>query len=405
MKKILTFLFIFHSFVIAQKAVIVVPVADLTGQPLANFYGNQKSAEEIHKDLPFAAIGKMHSYACPRLHQALCNEVVELIDCKGKEARIRIHNLFYKTTTSDRQHRDYWTLKKNLITFNDLKQHGVSEKHIPTPTNFLNPNADITRRDSTTLIHPFFDPKTKQTYSAGTRFIKTQQQLYKDKISVYVFDPKIQKLQQIIIPRKYVYTANPSTPQEYMQEFVSLLRTWTTSGTYPYVWGGCSLTQSHNGNKFSRHKTHFKNAPVIHVHRSQTSGPKGGIDCAGLIARAAQIVGIPYFYKNSYTIAQHLSELKSHQRLKEGDIIWIYGHVMVVANRKKNSIIEARHYEHGYGKVHEIPLAEQFKNMHSFADLESAFFNKKPLHRLDSSGKHAQTYHQFKLLKLDSVWT
>jgi hypothetical protein len=135
-----------------------------------------------------------------------------------------------------------------------------------------------------------------------------------------------------------------------------------------------------------------------------TNKPQPGLDCAGLIARAAHLAGIPYFYKNSLTIAKHLAPLNKKETISEGDIIWLPGHVMVVSSLKDNLLVEARHYSHGYGKVHEIPLSHQFKNINSYEQLAAHFFNKKPLQRLDKSGKVVQVLPDFKILKLASVW-
>jgi hypothetical protein len=116
------------------------------------------------------------------------------------------------------------------------------------------------------------------------------------------------------------------------------------------------------------------------------------------------LAGIPYFYKNSLTIAKHLAPLNKKETISEGDIIWLPGHVMVVSSLKDNLLVEARHYSHGYGKVHEIPLSHQFKNINSYEQLAAHFFNKKPLQRLDKSGKVVQVLPDFKILKLASVW-
>jgi hypothetical protein len=73
---------------------------------------------------------------------------------------------------------------------------------------------------------------------------------------------------------------------------------------------------------------------------------------------------------------------------------------MMVADTKKNTLIEARGYPHGYGKVHEISVSEQFKNIHTFSDLLNAFRMKKPLQRLDRSGTVTDTISSFKILPL-----
>jgi hypothetical protein len=403
MKKILIFHFIISCTLSAQKAVIVVPVADLVGQPLASFYKNQKPVEQSYLDLAWAGLGKLHTYACPRLHQALFNEVVDLIEIQGQEARIRLPNLFYQTHTNSCPQSDYWTLRRNLITFDELKERGLNIALFPQPIEYANPDFAQYSRNVVTLIHPFTPTHIQQTLSAGTRFVQAQKQSHKDKVSVYFYNGKHQAFDLIDIPKQHIIVYRDGSPKQKMHEFVSLLRDWTqTVGTIPYVWGGCSITQSHPTNQFHEQKAYYNRQPIAYVVRPAKTECKEGVDCSGLIARAAQIVGIPYFYKNSYTIASQLSPLQPTQSLQEGDIIWIAGHVIIVAS--KTTIIEARHYEHGYGKIHEIPLSEQFKGINSTADLEKAFFQKQPLLRLNKEGKLMETYKNFKLLRLASVW-
>src|SRR3989304_1991478 len=87
--KIFIVSFIFYADIRAQKAVIIVPVADLVGQPMQSFYKNKKPTS-AYEELPWAASGADHYLACPRLHQALFNEVVELCEEFGQEARIKL---------------------------------------------------------------------------------------------------------------------------------------------------------------------------------------------------------------------------------------------------------------------------------------------------------------------------
>ena len=100
----------------------------------------------------------------------------------------------------------------------------------------------------------------------------------------------------------------------------------------------------------------------------------------------------------------NLKPLASHEHLQTGDIIWFSGHIMIISNAEKNIIIEARGYDHGWGKIHEAPLQVIFKNIVSTTDLEQAFRNQTPLERLHKDGTTAQTITNFKLLKLKTIW-
>jgi hypothetical protein len=62
----------------AYKAVIVVPVADLLGAPLSS-----QTVCASYQDIPVSPnLKKRHYAVCPRIHQALFNEVVEVLEEK-----------------------------------------------------------------------------------------------------------------------------------------------------------------------------------------------------------------------------------------------------------------------------------------------------------------------------------
>ena len=114
--------------------------------------------------------------------------------------------------------------------------------------------------------------------------------------------------------------------------------------------------------------------------------------------------GIPYFLKNTTTLERVLKPLTPEETLREGDLIKITGHVMVVADLENNTLIEARGYQDGYGKVHEIALPLVFKGINSYQDLLDAYYAKKTLIRLNSDGKESQIFPTFNLLRLESAW-
>ena len=142
------------------------------------------------------------------------------------------------------------------------------------------------------------------------------------------------------------------------------MRQWAKrkEGFIPYVWGGFSFTDT------------IKTTSCF-LLKDETTSPKTGLDCVGIIARVAQIYGIPYFYKNTTTIKQCLTPLARNSKLMTGDIIWVPGHVMIVADLTNHTLIEARGYDHGYGKVQEIPLNEEFKGINTYRDLIDAYHN------------------------------
>ena len=77
---------------------------------------------------------------------------------------------------------------------------------------------------------------------------------------------------------------------------------------------------------------------------------------------------------------------------------------MAVADICRGTVIEARHYSQGYGKVHEIPLNKVFKGINSYQELFGAMQKGTPLERLDSKGNVVQKIVKCKLLSIRSCW-
>ncbi len=83
-------------------------------------------------------------------------------------------------------------------------------------------------------------------------------------------------------------------------------------------------------------------------------------------------------------------------------MIWIRGHVLVVANVKEQTVIEASAYDYGYGEIHELPISKVFKGIETFDDLIKRYHHKKVIERLHANGTVLDTYKEVKLLKLAS---
>lgn len=376
-------LFVFFQSSCARKAVVIVPVADLYG--ISNPSKNPLDAQP--------------SAGCPRLMQLLFNECIDIIKEHEDKVFIAITHAFHIPVHQPHQRiTHYWTEKKNIQLLETLPQQALTT--LPPEINFAN------KQENTsivfTLTRPWYDSKTKQTYSAGTRFVMYGQS--KNKYHIMFWDFQNSRLIKSHIPIHYGILQTQTDPKKRQQQFVQIARSWADQsyGIIPYVLGGCSFMQkiqSYNPKiiKNEPHYTYVEDA-------SLAQQPINGFDCAGLVLRAAQSCGMPYFYKNTTTLAHFLQPLKAGEIIEEGDLIWIPGHVMIVSDLKKNLLIESRSFYHGYGKVQEIPLSEEFKEMHTYNDLKHAFLNQKQLHRLNVRGEIIQTITNFKILKLASIW-
>ena len=203
--------------------------------------------------------------------------------------------------------------------------------------------------------------------------------------------------------------AHCTTPQEQIQSFLSLLKKFAHQKNcfIPYVWGGSSFTQCIN-DSFIEIKAENKGEPTsFFEYPNFAMNPKPGFDCSSLVCRTAQIVGMPYFFKNTATIAKNLQEIKDDS-IEEGDLILLlkggsYIHVMVISSLEDNLFIEAGSYKCGYGKVHECSLKKAFNGINSYKDLLNAAHNNEAVLRLHKNGSIVDANH-IKLYKMSSLW-
>lgn len=373
----------------ARYGVVIESVIDLVGKPL-------RSSKSYHH-LPWAARGSDYA-ACPRIHQLLFHEIVEILDEHQDEVKVRIPNLFYQTANQSAPQTDYWTVAAAIRPLDTMAT--CEQRHLPRPIRF-DAHEQI-HKPVVTLLAPYYDSKTNMTFSAGTRFVRASRGVKRDCVSVYRFNPEKEACEVIYIPQTFLYQAMPHpNPRQQRADFIRILRSWAhTPGTIPYVWGGCSFTKTLPENRFTsvvaKQGGYYKRPGFDPFYKT-------GFDCAGLIARAAQIVGLPYFLKNSYTIAQHLVPLKPDEHLKPGDIISLPGHVMVISDTTNHQAIEAHAYGSGYGRVHELPMGRVLKGIETTADIQNASRNHRVLERLNSAGKVFARYPRWKLLKIPTT--
>ena len=128
-------LFTFNIKIKPKKAVVIVPVADLIGQKMEKLSGPQL-VQQAYEQLPLCGGNTSPEISCFRLHQLLFNEVVEILEEKEQEVCVRILNFFYLIPTSNKPQVTYWTLKKNIVAFDEIQNHTCDLTKIPLPLSF-----------------------------------------------------------------------------------------------------------------------------------------------------------------------------------------------------------------------------------------------------------------------------
>lgn len=477
---------------IAELAVIIKPVIDFTYLPIKS-----------HQTIPICPVKVGDdAISCPRIHQGLFNEIVDIIRTENQQVLVAVKNCFFQTNQNLEKQAQFWTNSKNLLPLSNL---GIQQSQIPAPIDYTQPNS-LYNEQVITLIAPYHSTATDQIYSAGTRFIlvpdsynsssnsdsndqhdtgnlassQATNNSNKNLIShyqVYIYYPSLNKIIVDQIDQKLCLKLSEDLLDfdhlQHRELFITILKQWlnhptqlssgpftieelTTSNSksqatnsnnskskipaskskltaksnsktqkninlkttvikryiqprpiapfIPYVWGGCSYTTLCTDPYFqlktvrSKHRPHAKPRRYFEYPTCHTQ-PYNGFDCAGLILRAAQASGIPYFYKNTATILQNLEPLQPEDQIANGDLIWLPAHIMVISDVEQNLCIEARHYAQGYGKVHETSIHKIFKDINNYQDLRAAHFSQNLIDRLNRHQKSAQKV-KIKILKL-----
>lgn len=389
-KKILTITALLHASIAqisgyaAHYAVINTPVADLVGEPFKH------DVIKHYRALPVYAEGS----CCPRIHQALFNEVVKIVDETECEYCIEIANAYFVTKKDKTPFTRYWTLKENCTVLND-----TIKKSVPTPLSFKKKMP--ASKPTIVLTQPWHEARTGSRFSIGTRFIYCPRESDDETLTLMLYDHvKKREISSGIHHSACRIEKNNLSAPEARAEMIALIRSWIGNHCtfVPYIWGGCSFVERYAGN--FRRKYDKKTECWIYIYPKTKRILQTGLDCAGLILRAAQAVGIPFYCKNSYTAAAQLKSITTYQEIEVGDILWIEGHVMLIADLNRNTIIEARGYTHGYGKLQEIPISEEFEGIETIQQLVEAMHAKKALKRLEKKGTVIATIPHYKLLKL-----
>jgi hypothetical protein len=363
------------------QAVVINPVADVLMYPMSDISKNYADGL-TYEEIPISGTPT----ACPRLYQLLANEKVTVVKEVGDEVNVIIPYIICVLQNGSHL-PSYWMRKKDLMPLSTIAN---AVQTIPETISPENPWP----AHCVTLAKPWIEPLTKTHFSAGTRFLSLGIEL--KKYIIPVFDPKQKRYIRALCPIKKCMPEPAHDLKTQRKKMITLLRSWISKKhTIPYAFGGCSVRTFVSQSSHPRAKemplASGKSERYYEWPGHQDEYPKTGLDCSNLIRFATHMCGIPYVCKNSLAAVALLRPVTSQEPLEEGDIIWIDKHLMVVADLERNTLIEARGYDAGYGIVHEIPLHEEFKGINTYEQLIECHMNDSDVERLKKDGTIATT--------------
>lgn len=388
-----------------KKAVVVVPVADVVRKPLGDL-DEYYTVLDAYKALGYKETDENDMYT--RAYQLLFNEVVGIVRETSDEVLIHVPSLFYQKEKGAFPQSAYWIHKSALLSCETLQHHGVDLTKIPPPISIDEPGWGMENKQVVTIVFPFCNPVTCEVYSAGTRFVYKEHDTDNHLFYVYALNSNSMECDILAIPDEICVMYADKPNHEKITDFITLLRSWIQLlGSIPYVWGGSSFTQLIKERSLWKTKVFAGDASYhdyVRIHPEFNTFPYTGFDCSCLIVRAAQICGIPYFLGNSHTIESLLEPLDRYEDLREGDILWIAGHVMLVGSLQDNTLIEARSYGAGWGKLHEAPLKRIFRGIDTYKELLDHITNNKPIFLLHHNGSLRYQIPELKIFSLSQAW-
>lgn len=381
------------------KAMCAAAVIDVIEYPLGTNARTHEQVVHAYKMIPISwGPHEQDREICPRIHQLLLHEVVTVLEETEWESHVQIDSCF----TYDYQHTikslTGWVLKDNLIDLETL-----DPKKVPKPITWTAANIDRANVKTICLLTSFSDA-SGQIYCAGTRFIlhKFSNLNYE----AYAYDTTTKQFKLISIPQtSCVIDTYFYNPTEKRAHFCNLLSIWTSIPEHciPLVWGGTSVgLVCPNGNYSLETYTNEDGQDRYGWKRPTRpiSDVYSGVDASGFVLRAAQIMGIPYFCRNSTTAARYLAPLRPQEYPVAGDLIWLPGSLLVIKDLIKNTIVTTMSYTSGYGALVELPLKMVFKDINTYQDLRQAYQSGSSLTLLNKDGSQARTVDEFKILKI-----
>lgn len=318
-----------------------------------------------------------------RAYQGLYNQIVDVLEEKNGLVKVHIPQVQYNTDRALAKNT-FWVLKKNLVRYDALSLR--LQKTIPAVSYAAHPTIVLT--------YPW------NNFSIGTRFQHLPAQDTKHAFAIRRADFVKNKPLVALIPRDHALqeTSRTHSAQRtlYVQTLKNLLarvkRDYGNDYVVGYVWGGASFVTPYH-----EHDWHQNGQEWMRQEQKQSCAT--GFDCSSLVMSMAKIVGINFPWKTTHAMQQALPKLQKKQDLKQGDLIWMPGHVMIISDIQHQQVIEARSYKNGYGKIHQARLDTLFKDIKTYDDLFKAYGNHQKVRLKDSNGNVClETY--IKILRL-----
>ncbi|MFA5998778.1 MAG: NlpC/P60 family protein [Candidatus Babeliales bacterium] len=329
------------------------------------------------------------SKPCLRAHQGLFNEIVTVIEEQDESVKVVCKNAVYG------YHRDtqeklntFWAYKKDIALLQDLDSEVLQTI----------PHLKYAQEPTIVLVYPW------KSFSVGTRFKRDPEHDTAIAYAVKVADFINNTAMIDFIPRKNALVETKKHPRAARKLFVKIINELidrveqsgqghnNESHVIPYVWGGSSFVVPYTDFSFYSQDGSW--------NRDGKNDPYCGYDCSEFVMRMTQIAGIEFPWKTTSIIERSKRALVKNERLEEGDLIWMQGHVMIVGNVKRNEVIEARGYKSGYGCVHRFTVGECFEGVASYDELLKQYHLNKTIRLKDRQGIPVEKRHFFRLLKL-----
>lgn len=352
------------------KAIVIDPVIEMNNSFPAPPQNSPISLGDISKN-------------CHRAYQGLYNEIFDILEEHEKFVKLHSEKIKYNNAT-DEKLNSFWAYKENIIRIDELDD--LLKESIPHPV--------YGHEQTIVLTYPW------ENFSVGTRFKRYQNYDTSTHYGILWtnFEKKIVKIDRI--SRKNAIEEIQQDNDKKRKLFIEIINNLVdrvsnnnNNEVIAYVWGGNSFVSPYIDSKSYQENGLW--------HRIGKNNPYTGYDCSGLIMRMAQIAGLDFPWKTTSVMEKMLKKLTPGDKLENGDLIWIQGHVIIISNIEKNEIIEARGYKSGHGHVQKTTLEQAFENITNYIDLIADYYAEKPIRFKNKKGEFYLEAN-FKLLKLIS---